>query len=213
MENQGSKITVRRIIVEDQKVNKITDSIYDNSAIISLYRTNTKLGEVTNNDIGVPDFKSSGIPNKTIYTKYCKDTIINILQNGGVSGFYYEERKSDKSENIKYDISTFVSASKNLLINMLDKMVEGRNIEYSVISNIITFSSDDTHINIIEKYKDSNIKYGVVDFDIKFKRNNKEVTTMVKCEIRSGQLCKPKEIIYRGDILKFNITSVVRLLR
>ena len=88
---------------ELQRVDKVTVLIGDDDdcAKISLYRNNEKLGETDTDVLHIPTYDQSGLPNKVIYQNYCKDYMINLLNNGGVDGFYYEPKQD--TQTIQYD--------------------------------------------------------------------------------------------------------------
>lgn len=180
-----------------QRINKITvnvDKNYGDVRII-LYRTNTKLGELTDEDLNLPSFIESGV-SINAYKEYCKDFVIDFIDKGGIPGFYYEPKAEGMS--MKYTPSEFKSGIRGYAENILADRYE--------------FSFPMTEeVNIIEQYKDKYIKdaTGIFDcllmqYDIKFK---------IFGEIKSGQLCRPKTIEYNGDRMAFNITNINRIIK
>lgn len=197
MENQG------------QKVNRVAVLLNGDGAIVSLYKTNTKLGEVTNEDLAIPNFKDSNMPNKMVYMNYCRDFMINLLENGGVEGYYYEAKQTadDNGKPKKYDKSTFTGGAYDMLVGTMDNVLNSSaHIKYDIMSN-------DTQIEITEKYKDNYIKYAKADFSISLEAGDKCEVIIVPVYIRSGQICKPKIIIHDGIERSLNMTTINNILR
>ena len=195
---------------DKKKVNKITVSVDEFGANISLYKTNVKYGELTNTDINVPNFDSSGLPNKMVYSQYCKDVVINLLQNDGIEGFYYEEKQQVEGSQ-KYDLADFIKNTYEALGNILSDMTNGKHITYEIKSNPNV--SNDTCTDISERYKDGNIKNGMAKFDIVLAKEDKRIDVTVQMFIKSGQMCRPKVMLFNSDEMSFNITTIQSLLR
>lgn len=179
------------------RVNKITVNIdkKHDEVRISLYKTNDLLGILTNNDLGLPLFSSSGVSIKA-YQAYCRDFVIELLNNGGISGFYYEPKSENQS--IKYDQSTF----KKGTVEYIDSILDDR-YEYKVPMT--------ERIDITERYKDGYIKDAVGEFDVRLTQY--DIKIVVISEIKSGQLCKPKIIKYNDIEYNFNITNINRIIK
>jgi hypothetical protein len=178
------------------RVNKITVNIdkYDETTI-SLYRTNTILGTLTPEDLGIPEFYDAKVSAK-VYQSYCKDFVIELLDNDGIPGYYYEPKSKEYSQSIKYDPSLFRYNVKKYISTILG------DIEYVLMED---------RISTTDKYKDMHIKNSTGEFDIKLVQHNVVVTVL--SEIKSGQLCKPKVMKYNGSEYAFNITNVKKIIR
>lgn len=195
--------------MEGQRVNRVAVLLSGDGVIVSLYRTNTKLGEVTNGDLAIPDFKQSNMPNKMVYMNYCRDFMINLLENGGVEGYYYEAKQTteDNGKPKKYDKSTFEGGAYNMLTVTLDNLLNScPHIKYEIIKH-------DTQVEISEKYKDNYIKYAKADFSISLESGDKCEVIIVPVYIKSGQICKPKIIIHDGIERSLNMTTINSILR
>lgn len=179
------------------RVNKITVNIdkYDNT-IISLYKTNVILGTLTNADLGIPYFSDSGVSIKT-YQAYCRDFVIELLNNDGIEGYYYEPKSNEHSQSIKYDRGSF----KRSVMEYVNTLLEDK----------YTYVLIDDRLDSVEKYKDLYIKNSVGEFDIKLTQHNTIITVI--SEIKSGQLCRPRIIRHNGTDYAFNITSIKRIIK
>jgi hypothetical protein len=180
------KIRVNRITVNIDKYNEVT---------ISLYRTNVLLGTLTPEDLDIPEFFSTKISAKT-YQAYCRDLVIELLNNDGIAGYYYEPKSTEHSHSIKYDKSLFIKGTLDYVGALLGD-----------IAHILM----DDRIIITDKYKDAYIKNSTGEFDIKLTQHN--ITIAVLSEIKSGQLCKPKTMKYNGSEYTFNITNVKKIIK
>ena len=70
------------------RVNKVTVNVdKHDGTTISLYKTNNLLGILTEEDIDIPPFHSSGVSLKA-YQMYCKDFVIELLNNDGIKTNY-----------------------------------------------------------------------------------------------------------------------------
>ena len=179
------------------RVNKITvnvDREYGNVKI-SLYKTNILLGTLTENDLNLPLFSEDKISLKA-YQMYCKDFVIELLNNGGIPGFYYEQ-KSD-NDSIKYDNGTFKSCVSDYINRLLDNKYE-----YKILMT--------DRIEVSEKYKNGYIKNAKGEFDVRLIKYDIIITII--SEIKSGQLCKPKKIMYNNNEYGYNITNVGRIVK
>jgi hypothetical protein len=176
-------------------------------AIVSLYRTNTKLGEVSNEDLAIPDFKQSNMPNKMVYMNYCRDFMINLLENGGVEGYYYEAKQTvDDGKPKKYDKGTFESGAYDMLTRTLESILGSTHIKYEVMKY-------DTQVEVTEKYKDNYVKYAKADFSVSLEAGGKCEVIIVPVHMKSGQMCKPKTIVYDGIERSFNMTTINNIMR
>lgn len=194
--------------MEGQRVNRVAVLLNGDGAIVSLYRTNTKLGEVTNTDLGIPDFKQSNMPNKMVYMNYCRDFMINLLENGGVEGYYYEAKQTidDDGKPKKYDKGTFESGAHNLLVRTLDGILGNSHIKYEIMKY-------DTQVEVTEKYKDNYVKYAKADFNVSLEAGSKCEVIIVPVHMKSGQMCKPKSIVYDGIERSLNMTTINNIMR
>lgn len=183
--------------MESTRVNKITvtvDKKYGDVRI-SLYKTNELLGTLDEYDLNLPSFLTSGVSLKA-YQSYCKDYVIELLNNDGIPGYYYEPKADGKS--IKYDPTSF----KKGIIEYIDGII-GDRYEYTIPMT--------DRIESTERYKDGYIKNAVGEVDVKIESYN--VIFTVVSEIKSGQLCRPKIIKFRGVEYGFNITNINRIIK
>lgn len=195
--------------MEGQRVNRVAVLLQGDGAIVSLYRTNTKLGEVSNADLAIPDFKDSNMPNKMVYMNYCRDFMINLLENGGVEGFYYEAKQTveDNGKPKKYDKGTFESGAYDILTRTMDSILNScPHIKYEIMKN-------DTQVEVTEKYKDNYVKYAKADFSISIESGDKCEVFIVPVHMKSGQMCKPKMLVHDGIERSLNMTIINNILR
>lgn len=181
------------------KVNKVTVAIDEDEARITLYKTNTKLAEFSNYDIDVPPFDISGAANKTVYQSYCKDLVINLLQNGCIDGYYYEEKQKSEDTTVgrKFGTGEFGTAIRSKLVEILDTM----EIQYKI---------RDGEPEVTERYKgDRMVKNGSITFDVEIDG----IHISVLGEIKSGQICKPKHYTFGGTTYTLNETNLKRLVK
>lgn len=179
------------------RVNKISvnvDKEYDETKI-SLYKTNELLGTLTDEDLDLPLYSTSGVSLKA-YQMYCKDFVIELLNNDGIPGYYYEPKS--ESSSIKYDDSAF----KKGITEYVDKLLNDR-YEYKVLMT--------ERIEVTERYKDKYIKNAVGEIDVKLLQH--DIKIVVVSEIKSGQLCRPRIIKYNDVEYSFNITNVNRIVK
>jgi hypothetical protein len=195
--------------LEGQRVNRVAVLLQGDGAIVSLYRTNTKLGEVTNLDLAIPNFKASNMPNKMVYMNYCRDFMINLLENGGVEGYYYEAKQTieDDGRPKKYDKSTFEGGAYNTLVKVMDNILNSSaHIKYEIMRH-------DTQVEVTEKYKDNYVKYAKADFSVSLESGDKCEVIIVPVYMKSGQMCKPKTIIHDGIERSLNMTTINSIMR
>lgn len=195
--------------MEGQRVNRVAVLLSGDGAIVSLYRTNTKLGDVSNVDLNIPNFKESNMPNKMVYMNYCRDFMINLLENGGVEGYYYEAKQTvdDDGKPKKYDKSTFQSGAYDMLVKTMDGILgSNAHIKYEIMKH-------DTQVEVTEKYKDNYVKYAKADFSISLESGDKCEVIIVPVHMKSGQMCKPKIIIHDGIERSLNMTIINNILR
>lgn len=181
-----AKIRVNRIAISINKYGETT---------ISLYKTNNLLGILTEDDLDIPLFDSSGVSLKA-YQMYCKDFVIELLNNDGIPGYYYEPKS--ENQGVKYDNSTFKSGVKEYINSLL----EGR-YEYNILMT--------ERIEVSERYKNMYIKNAVGEFDVRLTQYDIKITVM--SEIKSGQLCRPRIMKYNDVEYTFNITNVGRIIK
>jgi hypothetical protein len=193
---------------DGQRVNRITVLIGEDSATISLYRTNQKLGEVSTDDLGIPPFDDSGLPNKNIYMCYCRDFMINLLEHGGVEGFYYEpkqETDEDINKPRRFDTGVFSTTATALVSDMLTTMFEDTQIKLRTCSY--------GQVDVKERYADKFIRYGTVSVVCQITENEHPFNVIINVDLKSGQLCKPKVMTYNGEECKLNITTIKSIIR
>ena len=178
------------------RVNKITITVnkYDET-IISLYKTNAMLGILTNEDLNIQSLSASGVSLKA-YQMYCKDYVIELLNNDGIPGYYYEPKS--ESESVKYDNSAFKKGVKEYI----DSLLEDR-YEYTILMT--------ERIDVTERYKDKYIKNATGEFDVRLTQYDIKIT--VVSDVKSGQLCRPKIMKYDDVEYSFNITNVGRIVK
>lgn len=183
---EEAKIRVNRITVNINKYGETT---------ISLYKTNNLLGILTEDDLDIPPVDVSGVSPKA-YQMYCKDFVIELLNNDGIPGYYYEPKMANQS--IKYDNSTFKSGVKDYINSLLEDRYE-----YNILMT--------ERIDVTERYKDMYIKNAVGEFDVRLTQYDIKITVI--SEIKSGQLCRPKVMKYDDTEYTFNITNVGRIIK
>lgn len=181
-----SKIRVNRVTVNVDKHDGTT---------ISLYKTNNLLGILTEEDIDIPPFHSSGVSLKA-YQMYCKDFVIELLNNDGIPGYYYEPKS--ESQSIKYDNFTFKNGIKEYVDSLLNNKYE-----YKMLAT--------EDIDVSERYKNGYIKDAIGEFDVQLTQYDIKITIM--SEIKSGQLCRPKIIKHNDIEYSFNITNIGRIIK
>lgn len=195
--------------MEGQRVNRVAVLLSEGGAIISLYRTNTKLGEVTNLDLAIPNFSESNMPNKMVYMNYCRDFMINLLENGGVEGYYYEPKQTVDGDGKpkKYDKSMFTGGARDTLTRTLDNLLNScAHIKYDVMDS-------DTQVEVTEKYKDNYVKYAKADFSVSIESGSKCEVMIIPVYMKSGQMCKPKIVIHDGIERSLTMTTINNILR
>lgn len=192
-----------------QRVNRVAVLLNGDGAIVSLYRTNTKLGEVSNEDLAIPNFKQSNMPNKMVYMNYCRDFMINLLENGGVEGFYYEPKQTVEGDGKpkKYDKGTFESGAYDMLTRVMDGILgSSTHIKYEIMRY-------DTQVEVTEKYKDNYVKYARADFSVSIESGDKCEVIIVPVHMKSGQMCKPKTVVHDGIERSLNMTTISNIMR
>lgn len=205
---------------QSQRVNKITALFNGQDGVtITLYRTHNRLGQLTNKDLDVPDFKDSKATNKMAYMTYCREMVTNLLTNNGIEGYYYDpENKSEQSQQDipkKFGNVSFVKCAIGIVTDKMKELIEHK------ITDITAYdvNGNDQDAKIAERYKDGNIKYGAVDiaYSITLENNDKRYVTdklvlNVNVEIKSGQLCKPKAFTCNGIQYSLNETNLKNVL-
>lgn len=183
----GDKVRVNRITVN---INK-----RDDDTVISLYRTNQLLGTINSDDLGIDSFAKSKVSAKA-YQAYCKDVIINLLDNDGISGYYYDPK--EERSGAKYGSSEFCTACMGYVETVLgDKYNWKRNYNDKSIE--------------IEQYNDKYIKNAKSMFGITI--DGYDINIEIVAEIKSGQMCRPRSFIYNGEEYTFNITTINKLVK
>ena len=180
------------------KVNRITVNI-DKGAdetIISLYKTNQILATINTDDLGIETFSESKVSAKA-YQTYCKDIIINLLDNDGIPGYYYDPK--EERSGIKYDVGAFGKACMDYVAG--------------VIGDKYNWKRTVTEPNIIdmEQYGDKYIKNAKATFEILIEGFDCKI--QVVAEIKSGQMCRPRIFLYNDMEYQFNITTITKLLK
>lgn len=195
------------------RVNKVTVWIGEDTepAIITLHRTNTKLAEITNRQLEVPDLCDAGVDRNT-YQQYLKDLTIHLLEQGGIEGFYWEPKKVEEAPDggqviRKFTKSEFRTEAINRLSAQLDAMIEDTNVTYKINK----FKGDE--VEVTDRYKDGKVKYGTTIIFATIEMD-KSIEVQITAEIRSGQICKPKTFTTSdGQKHQLNITTLTRLLK
>lgn len=149
------------------------------------------------------------MPNKMVYMNYCRDFMINLLENGGVEGFYYEAKQTveDDGKPKKYDKSLFQSGAYDMLTKTMDNVLAScSHIKYEVMKH-------DTQVDVTEKYKDNYVKYAKAIHSVSIESGEKCEVIIVPVYMKSGQMCKPKTIVYDGVERSLNMTTINNILR
>lgn len=183
--------------MEKCRVNRITvniNKVSDNTTI-SLYKTNTLLGTINADDLDIVSFCNSKVSAKA-YQAYCKDVIINLLDNDGIDGYYYDPK--EEREGVKYGMSEFASACMTYVENIIGDSYGWKR----------TYNDEVLDIN---QYSDKYIKNAKALFEILI--NGYDLRLKVVAEIKSGQMCRPKVFICGEDEYTFNITNVNRVIK
>lgn len=193
----GAMVNSGRTNMKGVRVNKITVNVdsKNNETSISLYRTNKLLGTVTEDELHIMTYTESGVSVKA-YQMYCRDIVINLLDNGGIPGYYYEPKS--ESVSVKYSMSEFREKCKEYVGNIIGELYE------------FTMTYDDIQ-HSIEQYKDKYIKNARVDFGISLMQYN--IRLKICAEIKSGQMCRPRTFIHNGVEYNFNITNINRVIK
>lgn len=191
-----------------QRVNKITARFDDNEAIITMYRTNRKLAQISNVELGIDNHDGTK-SSKTSYLLYCKDVVKDLLMNDGISGLYFDDKYDTEGEfPSKFDRNNFHDSAGRYSYNIVKKLIAG--IDGS--TDIIVIDSDNTTV-VEETYKDGHIKYGSVDVNMDIIVNDNTTKITVPVNIRSGQLCKPKTVVgIDGEEMSLNMTNMRKIL-
>lgn len=180
------------------RVNRITvnvDTKYD-EVKVSLYKTNELLGTLSDEDLELPRYTTSGVSLKA-YQTYCKDFVIELMNNGGIPGLYYEPKQS--IDRVKYNDATFKSGIAEYIKSMIDERYE-----YKLLMT--------ERINVVDRYADGYISNATGEFDIRLTQFNNIVITILS-DIKSGQLCRPKKMVFNGYEYGFNITNIGQIIK
>lgn len=182
---------------EKTRISKISVNIDQDEdvATISLYKTNQAMGTFTHDKLGIVSPGDSGVSMKA-YQLYCKDVAIQMLNNNGIDGLYYEP-KDETVDHAIYDFTEF----KRLTLEFVSKILG--DMEFKPTFNETT--------NLFEQSKSKSIKNASADFEIALIDANMKIK--IRGEIKSGQICKPKIMIYGEEEIQFNITNVKKLIR
>lgn len=181
----------------DIRVNRIAvnvDKKYDDIRV-SLYKNNELLGILTEEDLELPLYSKSGVSIKA-YQMYCKDLVIELLNNGGIPGYYYEPKLENQS--IKYDRSGFKNGIKDYVESII-----GDRYEYEMPMT--------ERYDVHDRYKDGYIQNAIGEFDVKLTQYG--IKIVVLGEIKSGQLCRPRTIRHNDIEYGFNITNIGRIIK
>lgn len=195
------------------RVNRLTvyvDTNRGEPSFITLYRTNTRLAEISNRDIKIPDFSESDV-DKDTYRSYCRDVVTNLLENGGIEDFYWEPKHTDTEDTgvvRKFSPNTFRQAAISKVKEILDQMLVDTGITYTINEY------KDSDVDVKERYKDLNVKFGSTNIVIDLKMSDKPIQIVVMVELRSGQMCKPKTFTMNdGSSKQLNITTITKLYK
>lgn len=182
--------------MDNIKVNKISVDIdrKEDNTTVSLYRTNKLLGVFSTDDLDIDSFSESGVSAKA-YQAYVKDVVINLIDNDGIQGYYYEPKQ--ESDSVKYDNSTFLAKAKEYVQNIIGDKYE-----------FILMSTQDIET---ERYNNGYIKNASAKFKLMLKDYG--ISILLCCNIKSGQMCRPKLMIYNEEEYSFNITSINRIVK
>lgn len=178
------------------RVNKVTVTVDDDMAYITMYRTNTRLCEFTSRELEIPAPKNSGVDRQT-YQAYCKELVIHLLEHDGFEGYYWGPKAEIPDRAVrKYDASSFRARAIEKVSAMLN--------EFGAEYQIQKWKEDQ---EITERYKDMSVKYGYVN--VWAVVAGKDIC--VRVDVRSGQMCKPKTFTIDGDERQFNTTTIKKL--
>lgn len=172
------------------RVNKITVDI--DAHIVSLYKSNQLLATIDIDDLGIENLDSVSVKAQQLYVR---DMIINLLDNGAIDGYYYEPKS--ESMSVKYDNSSFIAKAKEYVQNTI-----GDDYKF------ILMQDEDIQA---ERYKDNFIKNASGAFKLSLIDHN--ISVRLYCEIKSGQMCRPRQIGYNNEILSFNITTIRKIIK
>lgn len=193
------------------RVNKVTVYVGtergDNSTI-TLYRTNSKLAEITNDKLGIPDFTDADV-DKNTYQAYCKEVVINLLENDGIEGFHWEPKQteSDTTTVRKFNSGALRAEAVSRVGEILDNIVGNTDITYEIIK----FKDDG--VNVADRYKDMNIKFGSTNVIVSLKKSDTTIQAVITIELRSGQMCKPKTFTIDGIQHQLNVTTLIKIFK
>lgn len=176
------------------RVNKISVKADKYDTTISLYKTNQLVGYLYAEDVGVDPISSYKVSLRA-YQTYIKDLIINLLDNGGIPGYYYEPKQ--ESANVKYDVQSFLK----------------KTTEYvkSVIGDEYEFMLNQDYDMERENYKNGGINNATAEFGLILK--DEDISMKLVGQIKSGQWCRPRVVKYCGKELTFNITNINKIVR
>ena len=191
-----------------QRVNIITTRFDGDRNIITLYRTNRKLAQISNIDLGIDSFDRERHNNKMAYLRYCKDITQDLLINGGISGFYFDSKQnSNGGFPNKFNRNNFVKYAGQYVKNTIESILANK------MMVDIQVDTGDTLATVQEEYKDGSVKYGEVMINILMTSDSGQIlNTRVPVFIKSGQMCKPKIIIHNGSEMSLNLTNLKAIL-
>lgn len=183
--------------MEKCRVNRITVNIdkRTDDTVISLYKTNTLLGTINADELEIESFQRSGVSAKA-YQAYCKDIIINLLDNDGIEGYYYDPK--EERAGVKYGTSEFMSACADYIDNVIDNNHDWKRTHNDEILQI-------------EQYNDGYIKNAKCAVEISI--TGYDARLRVIGEIKSGQMCRPRVFTYKDTEYTFNITNINRIIK
>lgn len=181
------------------RVNRITVNIDKNTddVVVSLYKNNIQLAIINACDLEIVSFQDSGVSMKA-YQAYCKDIVINLLDNDGISGYYYDPK--EEHEGMKYDMSAFSKSCMDYVADTINENYDWKR----------TLDNKD-EVLVMEQYNDKFIKNAKCLFNIVLEGFN--VNLQILAEIKSGQMCRPRVMVYNGKEYTFNITNINRIVK
>lgn len=177
------------------RVNKISVSMDKYDTKVSLYKNNQLLGYLYADDLGLDPVNKYNVSIKA-YQTYIKDMVINLLDNGGFNGYYYEPKQENMS--VKYDNGSFLKRSREYVEDVIGD-------RYDFI-----LTNDNNEIEA-DRYNSGYIKDALVGFTLILKGYDIRMT--LKCQIKSGQWCRPRVFEYDGIEYNFNITNINKVVK
>ena len=183
--------------MDKYRVNRITVNIdkRTDDTVISLYKTNTLLGTINADELDIESYQKSGVSMKA-YQAYCRDIIINLLDNDGIEGYYYDPK--EERTGTKYDVSAFGTACMDYVSDIINDKYSWKR----------TYNDE---ISQMEQYDDKYIKNAKGSFEILI--NGFGIKLQVIAEIKSGQMCRPRVFTYDNIEHALNITNINKIIK